>query len=104
MTQEKDTRKYQLRFRLERLPGVGTINLVAGECEADTPFEAGKKLEGFLQSRLGRDKYRYIAEAKIVDDKGEDRALLQIDTLYKKVDGLDQYVPSWGNWLTIRKG
>ena len=93
--------KYQLHFKLENLPGVGSVNQVAGECEASTPFEAGQKLECFLQARIGKNRFRYLTEAKIVDSDGRDSAYLQIDTLYKKVEELTCHVPAWGRWLTV---
>lgn len=88
--------KYQLKFSVDGLPGVGTMSYVAGECEADSPFEAGQKLEKFLQSRLGTAKYRYLSEAKIVDESGKDCAFLQMDETCRGS------MPSWGHWLTVR--
>ena len=92
---------YQLKFRLENLPGVGNIEMVAGECLADSPVAAGKQLESILQNRIGMKKYKYLAEAKIVDGSGKDRAFLQIDKIYNKQTNAYVTTPSWGHWLNV---
>lgn len=94
-----NVKKYQLKFRLENLPGVGTMEMVAGECTADSPTFAGKKLEQFLQTRIGYSKYKYLAEAKIVDMEGKECAFLQIDISKGKDCTLS--VPHWGTWLMV---
>ncbi len=93
--------KYQLKFRLENLPGVGTLEMVAGECVADSPVSAGKAMEANLQRRVGTAKYKYVAEAKIVDENGKDRAFLQIDKSYNKQTNAYVTTPSWGHWLNV---
>ena len=92
---------YQLKFRLENLPGVGNLEMVAGECLADSPVAAGKTMEANLQRRVGAAKYKYIVEAKIVDEKGKDRAFLQIDKIYNKQTNTYVTTPSWGHWLKV---
>lgn len=86
--------KYQLKFRLENLPGVGTMEMVAGECLADSPVAAGKTMEINLKNRIGKSKFGYLAEAKVVDDAGKDRAYLQIHRSSVNT-------PVWGNWLKV---
>lgn len=94
-------KQYQLKFRLENVPGVGTLNMVAGECDAETPVAAGKLMEQNLQRRIGEAKYKYLAEAKIVDSDGHDRAFLQIDQSYVKATNGYVKTPSWGHWLNV---
>ncbi len=85
--------KYQLKFRLENMPGVGTAEMVAGECVADSPVEAGKQLETVLQKRIGFKNFKHLSEVKIIDSENNDRAFLQIDTT--------NHVPMWGRWLNV---
>lgn len=94
-------KQYQLKFRLENVPGIGTLNMVAGECDAETPVAAGKAMEPNLQRRIGEAKYKYVAEAKIVDENGKDRAFLQIDKSYNKQTNAYVTTPSWGHWLNV---
>jgi hypothetical protein len=75
--------------------------MVAGECDADTPVAAGKAMEQNLQRRIGEAKYKYLAEAKIVDSTGRDRAFLQIDKNYVKETNGYVKAPSWGHWLNV---
>ena len=92
---------YQLKFRLENLPGVGNLEMVAGECLADSPVAAGKQLESILQNRIGMKKYKYLVEAKIVDGSGKDRAFLQINTKFNPVLNTVVNSPAWGTWLNV---
>lgn len=88
--------KFRLKFKLTGMPGVGDVQMFAGECQAETPRDAGKKLEPVLQSRIGLSKYKYLSEAVIVDSADKERATLLISkTEY------GHYGPRWGTWLTI---
>jgi hypothetical protein len=99
--EQKKGKQFQLKFRLENVPGIGTLNMVAGECDADTPVTAGKMMEDNLKRRIGEAKYKYLAEAKIVDAEGRDRAFLQIDQSYVKATNSYIKAPSWGHWLNV---
>ena len=91
--------KYILKYQLENMP-----ELVLGEVDCNTPFQAGIHLQDQLKSRIGEKKFELLRSAKIVDEAGNDKALLQIDVTVadpstKKVA---QNRPHWGAWLTIR--
>ncbi len=89
--------KYICKLKLEGIP-----EIVVGETETNTPFQAGLKLQDALKARVGEKKFGLIESATIVDETGKDAAILQIDTRTDNVTGKTTRTPRWNSWLTFR--
>lgn len=87
--------RYQLKFRLENIPGASTM--YAGQTDAYSPTDAGKALESTLKARITAANFRNLAEASIVDSDGKECAVLQI----RKDGKTNTYQPVWGSWLKV---
>lgn len=87
--------RYQLKFRLDNILGASTM--YAGQIDATSPTDAGKKLEDQLKKRITVSNYRNLAEASIVDSDGKECAVLQI----RKDGQTNTYQPVWGSWLKV---
>ncbi len=95
------TMRYQLKFKLVNIEGVGDMEMVAGECEAPKASEAGVRMESILQNRIGFKRYRNLASATIVDGNGKECAVLRNESYYDPYHQCTFYRPMWGQWLNV---
>jgi hypothetical protein len=93
--------KYQLKFKLDNIPGVGTMEMIAGQCETLKASDAGLRLENILQKRIGVRNYKNLSSATIVDVNGKDCAILRNESYYDPYFKCTYYKPQWGQWLNI---
>ena len=98
---EKATMRYQLKFKLVNIEGIGDMTMVAGQCDATKASDAGYRLESILQSRIGEKRFRNLESATIVDVNGKTCAVLRTESYYDPYHQCTSYRPMWGQWLNV---